>query len=50
MAYRIKDPVLSLLWNGFSPWPGNFHMLHVQPKKKKEEEKDRQLHHPRTVF
>ena len=22
----------------FSPWPGNFHMLQVQPKKKKKEE------------
>lgn len=25
--------VLSLLWLGVSPWPGNVHMLGVQPKK-----------------
>ena len=24
-----------LLWGGFDPWPGNFHVLRVQPKKKK---------------
>ena len=40
MAQQVKDPVLSLLWFwlqpwlGFDPWPGNFHMLRVQPKKK----------------
>ena len=34
----VKDPTLSqqwlrsLLWCGFDPWPGNFHMLWVQPK------------------
>ena len=22
----VKDPVLSLLWPGFDPWPGNFCM------------------------
>ena len=39
MAQQVKDLVLSLqwlrslLWHGFSPWPGNFHMLRVQPKK-----------------
>ena len=38
---RIKDPTLSLqwlgslLWHGFDPWPGNFHMLHRQSKKKR---------------
>ena len=26
----VKDPVLSLLWQRFDPWPGNFQ---VQPKK-----------------
>ena len=31
----VKDPVLSLLWHRFSPWPANFHMPHMQPKKKK---------------
>ena len=24
MAQWIKDLVLSLLWFGFDPWPGNF--------------------------
>ena len=38
----VKDPVLSLLWCGFFPWPENFHMPQVQhQKKKKEEEKER---------
>ena len=32
VAQEVKDPVLllqrlgSLLWHGFDPWPGNFHM------------------------
>ena len=26
MAQWVKDLVLSLLWLGFDPWPGNFHM------------------------
>ena len=26
----------SKLWLGFNPWPGNFHMPQVQPKRKKE--------------
>ena len=40
MVQQVKDPALSLLWlasllwRGFSPWPGNFHMLWVQPKRK----------------
>ena len=36
VVQRVKDLVLSLLWPGcsFSPWPGNFCMLQVQPKKK----------------
>ena len=29
----VKDSVLSLLWLGFSLWPGNFCMPQVQPKK-----------------
>ena len=38
----FKDLALSLyqfrllLWPGFGPWPGNFHMLWAQPKKKKD--------------
>ena len=30
----VKDPALSLLWRRFDPWPGNFHMLQLQPKPK----------------
>ena len=26
MAQRVKDLALSLLWLGFSPWPGNLCM------------------------
>ena len=39
----VKDPVLSLLqlgsllWHMFNPWPGNFHILQVQPKKERKE-------------
>ena len=34
MAQWVKDLVLSLLWLEFSPWPGNFCMPQVQPKKR----------------
>ena len=34
VAYLVKDLALSLLWCGFSPWPGNFCILQAQPKKK----------------
>ena len=27
----VKDPA-SLLWLGFNPWPGNFHIPAVWPK------------------
>ena len=30
----FKDPALLLLWQGFVPWPGNFHMPWMQPKEK----------------
>ena len=39
MAQQVKDLVLSLqwlgflLWHRFDPWPGNFHVPQVQPKK-----------------
>ena len=42
MAQWVKDPVLSLLWlrlllwRRFDPWPRNFDMPQVWPKKKKE--------------
>ena len=38
MAQQVGDPVFSLLWlrmllwHGFAPWPGNFHMMQVWPK------------------
>ena len=34
----VKDPLLSLLWHLFSPWPRNFYMplAHVAQKKKKK--------------
>ena len=35
VAQRVKDSALLLLWLGFSPWPGNFHMPWVRSKKKK---------------
>ena len=44
MAQCIKDPALSLLWLrsllwcGFRPLPGNFHVLWVGPPPKKKEE------------
>ena len=40
MVQQVKDLVLSLpwlrllLWHGFDPWPGNFHMPGMQPKNK----------------
>ena len=34
MAQQVKDPVLSLLWRGFDPWPRNLHVLQTQPKTK----------------
>ena len=40
MAQWVKDPVLPQLWHRlqlwleFDPWPGNFHMLQMQPLKK----------------
>ena len=45
VAQWIKDLVLSLqppgslLWCGFDSWPGNFHMLRAQPKRKKKKKK-----------
>ena len=46
-ARWVEDPVLSLqwlgllLWCGFHPWPGTFHMPRVQPKKKKKKKEKR---------
>lgn len=40
MAQQVKDPALVQPWHrsqlqlAFNPWPKNFHMLWVQPRKK----------------
>ena len=45
MSHLVKDPAVSpqwprsLLWLRFSPWPSNFHVPWVRPKKKREEAK-----------
>ena len=40
VAQQVKDLVLCvlwlLLWHGFVPWPGNFHMQQVCPKRERE--------------
>ena len=39
VAQWVKDPLVSLLrfwslpWHGFNPWPGNFHMPWMWPKR-----------------
>ena len=44
MEQRIKDPVLSLqqlrslLWQGFGPWPQNFHVPPMWPKTKQNQQ------------
>ena len=35
VAQQVEDLALSLLWQGFNPWPGNFYVLWVQPKREK---------------
>ena len=40
MAQWVKDLALSLLWQEFDPWPGNFQMPWGQPKKKKKRKKE----------
>ena len=48
---QVQGPASSLLWHGFGPWPGNFHMPKAQPKKKKEKEKKKKKHRgEKTVF
>ena len=47
MAQGIKDQALLKLWQRvqvqceFDPWPGNFYMLWVQPKKHTKKQKKR---------
>ena len=56
MAQRVKDLALSqwqlglLLWHGFNPLSGNFHMARVWPKRKKKEKKKRSTLHYVTRF
>ena len=40
MAQWVKNPVLSLMWHRFNPWPGNFlpHATGVAKLKKKKNE------------
>lgn len=38
MAQQIKNPVLSLPWCGFEPWPGSFSM----PKKRMNKQTNKQ--------
>ena len=33
VAQWVKDLALSLMWCWFDPWPGNFHMQWVWPKR-----------------
>lgn len=41
VAQQVMEPALSLLWlmsllwHGFNPWPGNFFMLYMSPEKRK---------------
>ena len=49
-AWWIKDPVLLQLWYRlqmwlrFHPWPGNFHMPCLWPKKKKKRNYKKRKH------
>ena len=40
----VRDLALSLLWLGLDLWPGNFHMLQVQPK-----QINRKLEHQKQI-
>ena len=50
VAQRVKDPALSLpwlwslLWQVFDPWPRNFHIPWVWPKKEKKNRAVSQVH------
>ena len=47
MVQWVKEPALMQLWHRlqlqlrFDPWPRNFHMLWVWPKKKKQTNKQK---------
>ena len=38
MVQQVKDLAWLLLCHGFNPWPRNFCMSWIQPKKKKKED------------
>ena len=40
VVQQVKDVALPPLWNGFNPWPKNFHMLQVWQKRKKKKKKE----------
>ena len=42
MAQGVKDPVLSLLWHRFGPWPRNFHLPQLCGLKKKKGKKKKE--------
>ena len=52
LARWVKDPALLELWYGLqlwlslNPWPGNFHMLWVQPEMKGREKKKKKAKKP----
>ena len=39
----VKNPVLSLVWLRFSPWPGNFCLLQVWQKEKENKKQEKLL-------
>ena len=45
----VKDPVLSLLWFGFDPWPGSSKMQKEWSKKKKKKKKRKERKNDRSA-
>ena len=43
MVQWIKEPALSLMWRGFDPWPRNFYMVWMRPKKGESEKENHTL-------
>ena len=46
VAQRVKDSALSLQWPKFNPWPKNFHMIQMRPKK---QNKTKQTKNPQYI-
>ena len=46
--WQVKELVLSLqwcgslLWGTFEPWPENFHMLEIRPRKREKEKEKKE--------